>query len=285
MVAKVQAATLKEKEIDFEERFLSIVAHLDCERRRSVQRAKDAKMSSWLNVLPVVRHNFDMSATEFRDALAICYRKPLLNVPSDCDGCGATLSLSHTLSCHKGGLVIQRHNEIRDAFGDLAAFVWNQVRREPVVREPDSSCSSLVLVADLAVREVWSPQVDVLLDIHVTDTDTSSYVDQAPLAILRRAEAEKKDKYLKACEERRALFTRLCVTVDSMLGPEASRFVKHLSERLSYKWERNYSTVVSWVRTRITFAIIRASVLCLRGSRTKWQSMEMADGSPLLLMS
>ena len=111
----------------------------------------------WLNVLPVVRHNFDMSATEFRDALAISYRKPLLNIPSDCDGCGAPLSLSHALSFRKGGLVIpalQRHNEIRDAFGDLAALVWNQVKREPVVREPDSSCSSPALVADLAVRGV-----------------------------------------------------------------------------------------------------------------------------------
>ena len=154
-------------------------------------------------------------------------------VPSDCDGCGTTLSLSHALSCRKGGLVIQRYNEIRDAFGDLAAPVWNQVRRVPVVREPDSSCSSPALVADLAVRGVWSPQVDVLLDIHVTDTDASSYVDQAPLAILRRAEAEKKDKYLKACEERRALFTPLCVTVDGMLGPALWHLVsfKHLSER------------------------------------------------------
>ena len=76
----------------------------------------------------------------------------------------------------------------------------------------------------------------------------------------------------------------LIIIIIIMLGPEASRFIKHLSERLSYKWERNYSTVMSWVRTRITFAIIRASVLCLRGSRTKWRSMEMADGSPLSLI-
>ena len=53
----------------------------------------------------------------------------------------------------------------------------------------------------------------MLLDIRVTDTDTSSYVDQAPLAILRRAEAEKNDKYLKACEERRAHHTVLQLTV------------------------------------------------------------------------
>ena len=87
---------------------------------------------------------------------------------------GATLSLSHTLSCRKGGLVIQRHNEIGDTFGDLAALAWSQVKKEPVVNEPSSS--NPALIADLAVRLVLSPQVDVF-DIHVADTDASSYGD------------------------------------------------------------------------------------------------------------
>ena len=120
---------------------------------------------------------------------------------------GVTLSLSHTLSCRKGGLVIQRHNEIRDTFGDLAALAWSQVKKEPVVNKPSSS--NPALIADLAVRGVWSPQVDVF-DIRVTDTDASSYGDQTPMAILKRAKAEKKEKYLKACEEKMALFTSLC---------------------------------------------------------------------------
>ena len=37
VVPQVQAATLKEKEIDFEERFLSIVADHSSEQRKSVQ--------------------------------------------------------------------------------------------------------------------------------------------------------------------------------------------------------------------------------------------------------
>ena len=37
--------------------------------------AKDSKISSWLNVLPLSRHGFDLSAQEFRDALAIRYKK------------------------------------------------------------------------------------------------------------------------------------------------------------------------------------------------------------------
>ena len=117
--------------------------------------------------------------------------------------------------------------------------------------------------------------MDVLFDNRVT------YGDQTP--ILKRAEAEKKEKYLKAYEERRVLFTPL-FSVDGMLGLEASRFLKQLSENLGYKWERNYSTIMSWVRTQITFSILRASILCLRGSRTKWRSVNMIDGSPLSLM-
>ena len=62
MIARVHADLLKEKELLFEEKFVSIVTHLNSEQRRSLQHVKDAKMSSCLNVLPVVRHNFDLSA-------------------------------------------------------------------------------------------------------------------------------------------------------------------------------------------------------------------------------
>ena len=36
------------------------------------------------------------------------------DLPSKWDGCGASLTLQHALDCKVGGLVIQRHNEIRD---------------------------------------------------------------------------------------------------------------------------------------------------------------------------
>ena len=56
---------------------------------------------------------------------------------ASCDGCGSQFSTGHALDCRKGGLVIQRHNEIGDALGDLASIAYNKVVREPVLREPN----------------------------------------------------------------------------------------------------------------------------------------------------
>ena len=178
--------------------------------------------------------------------------------------------------------MIQRHNEIRDTFGDLAALAWGQVHREPIVRESEADCPALI--ADLAVRGVWTPQTEALFDIRVTDTDAQSYVHRSPSDILAGAEKEKREKYGQACEDRRALFTPLCVSVDGLLGREATKFVKHLADQLSFKWHSNYSMLINWVRTRLSFAIIRATILCLRGSRTKWRAVNLLDSSPLDLI-
>ena len=85
------------------------------------------------SVTPVESNNFDLSSQEFHDALAIRYCKPLLNLPPKSDSCGATSSLDYFLICRKGGLVVQHHNEIRDAIGDLAVLAWGQLRCETVV--------------------------------------------------------------------------------------------------------------------------------------------------------
>ena len=179
-----------QRETILDETFNNNIQELSCLQRRAIQRARDTKISSWLNVLPVAKHHFDLSASEFRDALALRYKKPLLRIPLNCDGCGSPFDLSHALSCRKGGLVIRRHNEIRDTFGDLASLVWGQVHREPVVREADTNRPALI--ADLAVRGVWSPQTEALFDIRVTDTDAQSYIHQSPSDVLASAEREKK---------------------------------------------------------------------------------------------
>ena len=151
-----------------------MLAVLPADQKRAIRRIIDNKCSLWLTSLPLLKDNFDLSATEFRDALCVRYRKPLKRSFSRCDGCQQDFDLQHALSCKKGGLVTLRHNEIRDAIRDLASILWKDVKREPVVKEPDVENGTPALIADLSARGVSDRQSAASFEIRVTDTDAPS---------------------------------------------------------------------------------------------------------------
>ena len=147
---------------------------------------------------------------------------------------------------------------MRDAVKDLASLAWGQVTKEPVICEPSSADpSGVILIADLCVHGVWQPQVDVLFDVRVVDTDAPSYCSHSPQAVLSSAEAEKKHKYLEACLSRHAGFTPLCFSNDGMFGIEVDFFLRRMADRLSAKWERSYGAVIGWIRSRLSFAVLQ----------------------------
>ena len=83
---------------------------------------------------------------------------------------------------------MQGHNEVRDAFPDLSAMAWNQVKREAIVKEPDNDTETPALIANLSIRGVWLPQAEVLFDTQVVDTDTRSYISKSTMDVLTLAE-------------------------------------------------------------------------------------------------
>ena len=155
--------------------FSVVLSGFESTHQHVLKRAKDNALDVWLSVTPVESNNFDLSVQEFCDALAIRYQKPLHNLPPKCVGCGANSCLDHFLVCRKGGLVVQGHNKIRDAIGDLAALAWEQARHETVVVETGDQHGE-TLIADLCVCGVCLPQAEALFDIHVIDTDAQSYL-------------------------------------------------------------------------------------------------------------
>ena len=191
-------------------------------------------------------------------------------MPASCDGCGGDFSLTHALDCCKGGLVTLRHNEVRDALGDLAVLGYREVVREPIVCDGDND--SPALIADLGVRGVWIPQGEALFDVRVVDTDATSYVNHSVSTVLASAEEEKKRKYLSAAELRHASFTPFVVSVDGALGHGALMFLQRLADRLSSAWGKSYGHVLMWIKVRLAFAVVRETNLCFRGSCVRWRS-------------
>ena len=124
--------------------------------------------------------------------------------------------MQYGLDCPKSGLIIRRHNEIRNCLGDMAALVWTQVVREPVVQEDDPASGDPSLHIDLGIRGVWQPQVEVLFNIRVIDTDAPSYRPHSPVSVVvDSGAAEKKRVYHSAVEDRRGNFTLYTISCNT----------------------------------------------------------------------
>ena len=208
--------------------------------------------------------------------------RDLTDLPSKCDGCGASLTMQHALDCKVGGLVIQRHNEIRDCIGDIAAQVWTQVVREPIVKEAETQIGDSGLRLDLGVHGIWQSQAEALFDFKVIDTDAPSYSNRSPVAVLESGAQDKKRIYKQAVEDCRGSFTPFVTSVDRLLHREAEQFLKRMATCVASKWKKSYAQTCGYIRARLSFAIIRAASLCLRGSRVKWRNgLGFEDGVAL----
>ena len=69
------------------------------------------------------------------------------------------------------------------------------------------------------------------------------------------------------------------IIIIGLMAWEARFVVQQIARALATKWSKSYGVVMGWVQTRMSFAILRTSNLCVHGSRVKWRS-EMGQGSP-----
>ena len=56
------------------------------------------------------------------------------------------------------------------------------------------------------------------------------------------------------------------------MGAEGSCFIKRLAELLSRKEDETYANVITWLRTRLSYEILKSVHLSIRGSRTPFKS-------------
>ena len=266
----------------------SKMSHLN---KRTILRGKET--GQWLSVLPSTVNGTELSAQEFRDALLLRNARCPPDLPTECDGCQQTFSVRHALECKKGGLVISRHNEIRDELSDLAikAFTNSAVRDEPKIHpsrasEPKSDQKSQENSVkrlyrnnanedrgDILIRGLWANGTDCIIDVRITDVDAKSQRSRPSHKVLDAHEKEKKKKYLGACLEQRRHFSPFVVSTDGLIGKESRTLLNTLSAALALKWEKPYSEICGYVNARMSIAIVRATHLCLRGSRIPTSKM------------
>jgi hypothetical protein len=252
----------------------------DVRQKRRLSRARGT--GAWLSTMPNRLNGTDLSGGEFRDSLRLRYGIAPEGLPGTCDGCGSRFTVDHALTCSRGGLITLRHNDVAKEWGHLCSVAYTPaaISDEPRIHTGRDGGNVAAAAAggrpvesppgdrgDVGVHGFWERGSTTIFDIRVTDTDAQSYRGQEPLKVLANQEKAKKAKYLDACVARRRHFTPLVFSVDGLRGPETTAAMKKLASSLSHKWERTYSQVAWYVRSRVALTLVRATHVCLHDAR------------------
>ena len=239
-----------------------------------VIQAQDKGASAWLNALPIKEQHLDLNKDEFRDALRIRYDIKLDNLPSKC-ACGEMFNVNHALKCMKGGFIVNRHDNIRDLLTVLLNKTCTDVQSEPTLMDLDNEQMKLKSATmesesrlDIKARGFWQHGVNAFFDIRVTHTNSKTNHNKTTKQIFRNNEMEKKRKYMeRILEVEHATFTPLIFGTNGGMGVECERFIKVLATKLAEKQNEEYHQIITWLRIRLSFAILRSILLCVRESR------------------
>ena len=78
-------------------------------------------------------------------------------------------------------------------------------------------------------------------------------------------ESLKKLKYVKRIVDvEQSSFTPLIFSCTGGASPNTSKVITRLAQKLSHKREESFSDIVSYIRTRLSFALLRSCFLCKR---------------------
>ena len=267
----------KNKELFLKGQLEEIVLHIsDSNVKRALELNNEKGTGSWLTTLPLKELGFCLNKQEFRDALCLRYGWDVPNMPHFC-GCGQRNSIDHTLICKKGGYVSMRHNTLRDLNANLQREACRDVVIEPQLlplnQEEVEGAQGDRAAPDISSRGLWSTFERTFYDVRVFHPNASSYRSTDTSQLYRNHELEKMRKYnSRVITVERGSFIPLIYTTFGGWGPQATRYHKRLAEKIATKRNEKYSHVLSHMRTKIRFSLLRSVLVAVRGERGKKQA-------------
>ena len=233
-------------------------SQLDEGSKRAIEQNREKGASSWLSVLPLRDHGITLNKEEFRDALALRYNRTVTNLPSKC-ACGEIFNINHAMNCKKGGFVSIRHDTIRDFEANLLKKVCADVEIEPKLQPVNNDEARL----DVRARGFWRPGQSAFFDVRLTNTNAEPQVNTPIEKVYVKHENEKKRKYNdRVLNNEHGSFTPLVFSIDGGMSRENMLYHKHLAEKIATKTDQRYDQVMTWIRCRLSFLIMRSALLC-----------------------
>ena len=122
---------------------------------------------------------------------------------------------------------------------------------------------------DIAARGFWQRCEKAFFDVRVFNPYASTHRNQTLTSSFNNNEKEKKRHYNeRVIRVEQGSFTPVVFSAFGGCGRETQHFMTTLADKIATKRHLRLSVVMSWLRKRLSFALIRAQVLCIRGCRS-----------------
>ena len=218
------------------------------EMKYNIQLASWRGSSSWHSELPLSKHGFDLTKTEFRDRIALRYTWEAKNTPDICQ-CGKEFSLTQAINCASGGYTHRVHNEVRDVFENLMDDVCRDVQIEPKLQSLDgknfSSNSTTTdddARLDIKANGPWSSRFNCnFFDVKILKTHAKSCPKSIKDAYKyhERIKRNTYDEQIRKTEHNS--FSALLFACSGGAEPSASRVMEQLAIKISEKRGEPYA--------------------------------------------
>ena len=273
-VAKLEAK--KKKDATDKELLEGYLLHSSHLLKRCIELAREKGSSSWLTALPIARYGFALHKGDFRDAICLRYNWTPARMPTECV-CGQGFTVSHAMDCHTGGFPTRRHNEVRDITAELMSEVCPNVTREPQLQTLTGETFNYRANiedgarADISADGFWGNNHQrAFFDVRVFNPNARSYQNTSIKASYQKQEREKRRVYEERIRDvEMGSFTPLVFSAYGGMGKSSQIFYKRLSSIISDKRGESYSTVITWIRCRLSFSRVRSAINAIRGTRSK----------------
>ena len=251
----------------------SVKNELDETRRRYFIGAQEKGASSWLTCLPLKSMGYALNKRDFVDAVSLRYGWLIKDMPRFC-ACGTKNSVEHTLTCKKGGFIIMRHNAVRDTEASLMKEISKDVTIEPPLlpvgntQLANGTNTKAHAKLDVSATGIWSIHEKTFFDIRITNPHAASNAGKTTDTLLKENETEKERNYQdRVLQVEKSSFVPLVFTTNGGMGEKCKKFHRQLAMLICAKAMDTYSKVMAHIRTRLRFALLKSTIVAVRGYR------------------
>jgi len=128
---------------------------------------------------------------------------------------------------------------------------------------------------DISARGLWNSCEKTFFDIRITHLNSHSYSGKSLAEVYQQHEKEKYNQ--RVIDIEKFSFNPLVFTTTGGMAPECNRVNKRLAEKIAEKHMESYASVITYVRTKLRFAILRSTLAAIRGFRGKRSDVHLQD--------